>query len=88
MLKPQNIVQAAEADLRRRKHNTMEAQLDSPAYEPYAFHRAHVRRARDVKALLTLAIMCPAPGRTSDKHNTRMIYGDTALLVAALRSLS
>ena len=86
-LKPQNIIGAAQADIVRRSRNAIEAEHEAPAYETYAFHRAHVRRARDVKALLVLALMHPEPGRESGKRNTKMIYRNAGLLLAALRSL-
>lgn len=84
MLKPQNILQAAEADMQRRDHNAREAELSDPAYEPYAFHRLHVRRARDACELLVLALMDPAMAEKTIKHNTKLIYGDAGLLLAAL----
>ena len=88
MLKPQNIVQAASADFARRSRNSVQAEYSDPSYEHYAFHRGHVRRARDVKQLLVLALMDPLPGLASAKGNTKMIYGDTMLLLAAVRQLA
>ena len=82
-LKSQNIVQAAEADLNRKRHNRSEAELENPSYEHYAFHRKHVRRAEDAKTLITLALMDPIVKTT--KPNTLLIYGDARLLVEAIR---
>lgn len=82
-LKPQNIVQAAEADIARSRHNIEEATYNDPCYEPYAFHRKHARRARSAHDLILLALMDPAVSTT--KANTRLIYGNARLLVAALR---
>lgn len=86
-LKPQNIVQAAEADMQRSMRNAEQAALakyNAVSYEPYAFHRAHVRRARSAHELILLALMNPV--MKTAKHNTKMIYGDGALLVQALRA--
>jgi hypothetical protein len=85
MLKPQNIVQAAEADLARRNHNAREAELADPSYEPYAFHRLHVRRAGDARELLILALMDSGMAAKTAKSNTRLIYGDAGLLLSAIR---
>ncbi len=81
-LKPQNIVQAANADLKRSRHNAEEAKFEKPQYEPYAFHRRHARRAETAHELILLALMDPMV--KTAKSNTRLIYGDAALLVAAL----
>ncbi len=85
-LKPQNIVQAAEADLQRRDHNAREAEQRDPSYEPYAFHRLHVRRASDARGLLLLALMDPGMAEKTTKANTKLIYGDAGLLLAAIRA--
>lgn len=84
-LKPRNILQAAEADIRRHRHNVDEAEMDHPSYEHYAFHRHHVRKAVDAGDLLVRALMDPLPGLWSGKFNTRLIYGNAALLLAAVR---
>lgn len=60
-LKPQNIVQAAEADLARQRRNAEQAKYRDHSYEEYAFHRNHVRRARTPQGLMLLALMDP-PG--------------------------
>lgn len=97
-LKPQNLLQAAEADLRRRRYNVHMAETRGShcgMYEQYAFCAAHVRRAKDVRQLLVMALMQPPPIRMNKKTgemelatakvNTKMIYGNGALLVAALK---
>jgi hypothetical protein len=107
-LKPQNLVQAAEADLRRREWNKRvfelrlaNAQSGTPYDEEmqeYAFLARHVRRAKSARQLMILALMdygCLAPdeeteviGPPTTKRNTRLIYGNGALLVAAIRLLA
>lgn len=84
-LKPQNIVQAAEADLARQRRNAEQAKHRDASYEPYAFHRKHVRRAMGVRDLMVLALMDPMVAEKTAKHNTRMIYGDARLLLDAIR---
>jgi hypothetical protein len=83
-LKPQNIIQAAEADLARKRRNAERAKNHDHEYEQYAFHRAHVRRARDARELIRLALMDPWVADDSAKVNTVLIYSDARLLVAAL----
>lgn len=83
-LKPQNIVQAAEADLRRATRNAEQAKYRDHSYEEYAFHRKHVRRARSAHDLMVLALMDPAV--KTIKSNTLMIYGNAGLLLSAIRS--
>lgn len=65
-LKPQNIVQAAEADLVRRRRNMERAKEPEPwttraegSMEPYAFHRNHVRKATSALELIELALAHP-----------------------------
>lgn len=65
-LKPQNIVQAAEADLARRRRNIERAKEPAPwmqraegSMEPYAFHRNHVRKATTALGLIELALAHP-----------------------------
>lgn len=91
-LKPQNIVQAAEADMKRERRNQERAKLaknnislDGIGFEVYAFHRKHVRRALTAHDLMVLALMDPVDGLRSAKDNTRLIYGDAGLLLQALR---
>lgn len=81
-LKPQNLIQAAEADLKRRLRNT---EAVATTFEYYAFHKIHVRKAKSAKQLLLLALMS-RPLKTQ-KPNTMRIYGNAGLLVAALRLL-
>jgi hypothetical protein len=91
-LKPQNLIQAAEADFDRRTNNL---NVNRGHYQQYAFHRDHVARAMSVRELLILALMSP-PLKTKDgetfldtvKPNTRLIYGNAQLLLAAIRMLS
>lgn len=80
-LKPQNLVQAAEADLRLR---TRKLCGEAKPTEPYAFWRAHVRRARDVEHLIRLAATDRGHGLGSAKLHTRLIYEGEQLLRAAL----
>lgn len=82
-LKPINIVQAAEADLKRARHNMIEAEYQEPKYEPYAFHRKHARRADSAHELILLALMDPCI--KTEKANTKLIYGNAGLLLQALR---
>jgi len=88
-LKPQNLIQAAEADLRRRERNVARHKgLPLGGFglktEQYAFHAPHVRRARDAKHLLEMALKRPGAASKSTKRNTRLIYGDAALLAHAI----
>lgn len=85
-LKPINIVQAAEADLKRARHNASEAEYENPQYEHYAFHRRHARRADSAHELILLALMDPCIKTV--KPNTKLIYGNAGLLVEALRLTS
>lgn len=89
MLKPQNIVQAAEADMKRALRNAEQVALSKQfkvSYEPYAFHRDHVRRAfNSPRELIILALMDPAAAERTAKENTKLIYGNAALLVEAIR---
>jgi hypothetical protein len=90
-LKPQNLIDAAKADLKRRESNQQGDHWrpsDIPKYRNYAFHRSHVRRAKgDIVKLLKLAWAQPNIGIESTKRNTRIIYGDGALLAEAIRLL-
>lgn len=85
MLKPRNIIQAAEADLRRAHKNQERAEHNDHHYEQYAFHRQHVRKSRDACELIRLALMNPTVADNTTKKNTRMIYGNARLLIEALR---
>lgn len=86
-LKPQNLIQAAEADLKRATRNAeiaMEAKHRGGTghYEQFAFHRDHVRRADTARELIVLALM--NPNIKTAKPNTKMIYGDATLLFQAV----
>lgn len=97
-LKPQNIVQAAQADLERRERNRDRVPdehgwaIRNDAMEPYAFHRKHVRVADSVRDLIKRAAENPeiAVPKTRDdeplttKRNTIIIYSDVPLLKRAL----
>lgn len=85
-LKPQNIAQAAEADFARARRNAEQAKYRDHSYEPYAFHRRHVRRAKSPHDLLLMALMDPMVAEKSAKANTRMIYNNSGLLLQALRA--
>jgi hypothetical protein len=85
-LKPQNLIQAAEADLKRRGRN--KDRYEGDPVEQFAFHREHVRRAKSASHLIVMALMNPAIARDSAKFNTRLIYGDTALLLQAARMVA
>lgn len=88
-LKPATIVQAAQADLKRKLRNAETGMqpfgYSGQGYEHYAFHRRHVRRAVDVVDLLVRALMEPGPGLASAKYNTRLLYGDGGLILAAIK---
>lgn len=91
-LRPSSIVATAREDLRRFERNRTRGQgmpghTLSDGYEPYAFHRKHVRKVIDVPALLALALSDPEPGLASGKYITRMLYADPELLRAAMREL-
>lgn len=83
-LKPVNIVQAAQKDLRlreRKKEN--EADPD----EMYSFARKHVARALGVGHLIALAYFDPAAAEGTDKRSTYIVYKDRDLLRTALREI-
>jgi hypothetical protein len=95
-LKPQNLIQAAEADLRRRRDNR--AGYKSYGYgakmSQFAFFGPHVRKARSARQLLILALMHPPVKFDEElgvvvldttKQNMKLIYGNGALLVQAIR---
>lgn len=85
-LKPQNIIQAAEADLWRVIENKKNAQyFKNPRYMHYAFHREHVRRSNTAEELIRLALMDPTIAEKTIKKNTRMIYGNARLLLEAIQ---
>lgn len=80
VLKPSSLVQAAHADLARKRRNKTPG---ISHYEHYAFHRTHVKRAQTVAELLALASAQPGLGACSTKINTRLIYSDVSLLEQA-----
>lgn len=79
-LKPSSLVQAAQADIARRRRNT---DPQTTTFEHYAFHRAHVKKAASAAELISLAAAEPDLGSQSAKYNTRLIYSDAELLAAA-----
>lgn len=87
-LKPVNLIQAAQADLRRRARNIERYARGDNSIEQYAFLAQHVRTARDVSHLLQLAARFaarhPDRGEKSAKKNTRLIYGNRDLLAMSL----
>lgn len=85
MLKPQNLIQAAEEDLRREQRNAKEAEYADAKYELYAFHRKHVHAARDARELMVLALMNPHVIGNTTKDKMKLIYGDTRLLIDAIK---
>jgi hypothetical protein len=87
-LKPQNIVHAAEADLKRKARNKERVLEGDYSYEQYAFHRLHVRKSNTAHDLIKWAIAEPGIGKPSAKRNTRLIYGDMELLTEAMRSFA
>ncbi len=85
MLKPQNILQAADADLKRINRNKAEAEYSDPHYEHYAFHRTHVHMAKSARELMIFALMEPHAVGNTNKENMRLIYGNAQLLIEAIR---
>jgi hypothetical protein len=78
-LKPRNIVQAAEADLARRKRNMLRHKGEpTPGHgdetEIYAFYAPHVRKAKNARQLIEMAWKQPFRGLQCEKKNTRLIY--------------
>lgn len=80
-LKPNNIIQAARADL-RLKHRKEEKVADPD--EQYAFAQKHVKRAHSVGHLIALAYFDPGAAATTSKKQTCVVYDDPALLKQAL----
>lgn len=81
-LKPRHVIQAAEADLKRISDNAVAFKIGDSCH-PYAFHRRHVRKAATVVELIEWALKENELGCASGKRNTRMIYRNTSLLLAA-----
>lgn len=86
-LTPNSVLMAARADLKRHLRN-LDVRLRQHRlgglFEEYAFHRDHVRRARDAEELLALALKDRDRGTGCGKRWTRIIYADEDLLWAAL----
>lgn len=85
-LPPSAVVSAAQADiaLAAAKAESDEAIKN----RQYAFHREHVRRAKDAADLLKRALADLPRGVGSSKPNTRMLYSSPKLLRAALEFAS
>jgi hypothetical protein len=89
-LKPNNIIQAASADLARRSRNKYRHEMAAQGVEVlgdvehYAFYAPHVRKAGSEYQLISLAIDKNSQAHKCVKKNTRLIYDDAALLLAAL----
>jgi hypothetical protein len=81
-LKPQNLIQAAETDLKRKAHNKNER--GSGYYQQYAFYRLHVRRGKSVADILRLAAQGLPPSATVRKRETLIIYAHPLLIWEAL----
>jgi hypothetical protein len=86
MLKPQNLIQAADADLRRIKRNSVEAEYVDPHYEHYAFYRKHVHAAKSARELMIFALMEPHVCARTNKANMKLIYGNARLLIEAIKA--
>lgn len=83
-LKPNNIIQAAKADLRlRERKKEKEADPD----ERYSFARKHVQRANDIGHLIALAYFDPNAALSTDKKSTYVVYKDRDLLRETLLGL-
>jgi hypothetical protein len=83
-LKPANIVQAAEADL-KLKQRKKEKRAEPGAL--YSFARKHVQRAESPGALIALAYFDPKAAASTDKKSTYVVYNDRGLLKETLRGL-
>jgi len=73
------IVGAAVADLKLREAKRKFTADDD---KPYTFARQHVRKATSVGHLIAIALFEKTP--KTDKRSTMIVYGDRALLRAAL----
>lgn len=74
--------------MKRAIRNAEQAKYRDHAYEEYAFHRGHVRKARDPVELMRLALMDPMAAMKTAKENTKLIYGNAGLLLDAVRLAS
>lgn len=86
-LKPSSIVTAAERDISRKFQNAVAAKLEEPT-EPYAFCSKHVKKSSTAIELVRNALSDLTVGQKSGKLMTRVIYGEEALLRAALELLN
>lgn len=81
-------MEAARRDLlqmsTRKRYAKDRLNVARPPRGSYAFVYRHVRKAKTEANLLRLALTEPNLGLESTKVNTREIYGDQALLMAAL----
>lgn len=80
-LKPNNILQAAKADLQlkeRKKEKTAEPDA------MYSFARKHVQRATSPGHLIALAYFDPNAAASTDKKSTYVVYNDRDVLKTAL----
>jgi hypothetical protein len=77
-LKPSSILDAARSDLERRLRNAERYMSDQAGMEQYAFHRADVRKAKDIGDLMRRALQ--RGGYDGQKRATRFIYNDFVLL--------
>ena len=80
MLKPVNIVQAAERDMRLDNAKVMGVADDAL---PFAFDRRHVHRANNAAHLVALAFF-EGLRRPTNKTSTLIVYRDRELLRLAL----
>lgn len=83
-LKPQNIVQAAEADLKLKEKK---ANKEAEPGAMYSFARKHIRSASNVGALVALAYFDPNAAKKTDKKSTYVVYKDRDLLRETLVAL-
>jgi ribosomal protein L22 len=88
-LKPQNLIQAAEADLKRLKMNTTDYRFYFGQCHQYAFHRQHVRGATTVAGILKRAAKAAEKRKPIKTHKryTITIYANPGLIREALMLL-
>lgn len=90
-LRPQNLVQAAQADIERRKRNQeiAEQQWRVP-YEPYVFLKEHVKNGDGIFGILAMAleharkVIADPKKKRPRKRLARIIYTDPELIADAL----
>lgn len=83
-ISPMAMVQAAEADLKRRRDNSVEAKMGGSNYALFAFHRKHVHGSVSAHQIIRRALAERELGIVSGKRNTRIIYRDEPGLQLAL----